>query len=108
MQRYLTPKETNALKLLKYAESLAEASPKRLAGTLSMPIEAVMAMERAKVARPYLVERDVGTGQCRVHFTLQQLYRYVEFVCEMCGLDVQLDGSIKTNDGRTLTLEEIH
>lgn len=106
-QRHLTAKETNVLKLLQYAEGLAETQPRRLGGTLTMPDEAVAGMRKMKVARPYRIERDAISEQNRCQFTLDQLFRYVEFCCGQAGLTIHSDGSITTHDGRTLTLAEV-
>lgn len=105
VQRFLTSQESNALTLLRYVEGLFETKPQRLGGSLGMTESAIAAMKRVQAGKPYRIERLSGDDY-RVHFTLPELYRYVEFCCKQVGLTLNPDGSLTTRDGRTLTLED--
>lgn len=73
-----------------------------------MTDEAIAAMYRCKAAHPYRVVRDGNTEMSSCRFTLIELFKYVHYCCEQVGMRVNLDGSISTEDGRTLTVEDVH
>lgn len=107
----LTQSEISILKLLQYVECLAdplvEGQPRRLGGSLLMPDEAVFTLRIHGVAKPHRVSPGPQPGFKNVYFTVDQLFRYVEFGCARLGLNINLDGTITTKSGQTLTLSEV-
>jgi hypothetical protein len=99
--RSATPQEQNCVKLLDYADTLADR--KKLFGTLSMQNTAIDAMTFHDVAVPIKIEPlKSATPSSSVTFTLPQLYRYVHFVCRITGLRIEVDGTVLTRDGHEL------
>ena len=109
-QIVLTPTEANVIKILRYAEGLAEMphdKPRRLGGSLAMPDAAVLALRMHRMSMPYRVNRIEGTDMHQVYFTIDQLLRYAEFVCMRAGITVGLDGTATTRSGLSFAPEQL-
>lgn len=97
--RPLSDKERNALHLLQIFEDQAQ---NRVEFTpLILSDEALSACHRMDTARPIRVERIDGIVW-KAWFSLQEFNRYVQFVCLHVKFKVELDGTVKTDDGITI------
>jgi len=101
-RRILSPKEASVLKLLGNWEELVDN--KRLYGTLFMDRVAFEAMEAAGIATAMSVDRDRSTNTYSVRFDLFNLAKYIHFLCDRVGFEVQIDGVVKTHDGSSFDI----
>lgn len=92
-----TAQEINAVKLLQYVETLADK--KAITGGLQIKNNAIDAMTRYGVAYPLKVVPIPGTETSKVTFVLYELYRYVNYLIALAGLDVSIDGRVRTRNG---------
>ena len=105
MARDLTFEERAAVNALKFFEETADK--RRLVATLRMSEQALNALVRSRIARPCNVVKEPGNNEkfFQVRFSINELYRYVMFICKRAGVEVQLDGSIRTKDNHVVSIE---
>ncbi len=110
LERELTEREQRALKLcLRFEEAIDK---KQLTVRLFTNQETADALHKAEhLLNEFKVlsyQFDDKAGQFKVLWTLAEFDRYLRWVLNLAGLTLMMDGSLRTEDGLTLTVENLN
>lgn len=106
-QRELTEREQRAVNLCRRFEEAVDN--RQMLITLWANKETVEALQKAEaVLKAFKVnsyQLDSAKGDYRVSWTLHEFNRYLHWVLGLVGMTLMMDGSIRTEDGLTVTNE---
>lgn len=103
MTRELTNNEMAVLNHLKNFERLIDE--KRLSIALMFKPESAARLAHEGI-RLVSCEYDRVAEMYKIRLTLTEYKKYLDLMCKQIGMTVEIDGSVKTYDGLTVTLEE--
>lgn len=107
IQRELNDRERRALNLCQRFEEAVER--RQLTISLWANQETVNALQKAESKlssfRVLTYQYDTKKGQYRVNWTLVEFNKYLSWVLSLVGMSLMIDGSLRTQDGLTITNE---
>lgn len=101
MQRELTAVEQKVLKLCTLLDDMLEKQE----NVITLKASKEEALSVAKLARIFKVEYDKQAQHWCLSFTARDFLSYVNKCCSIVKFKRQIDGSIKTHDNFTLSME---
>lgn len=102
--RELSDQENKALRVITHFENLAWK--KKLYAEFTMTLEAFKALELSRCAQPSKVTNNRAKDTVEVVFRIDELKRYVDYICRVFNVKVSVDGSVTLKDGIYLPRKE--